>query len=246
MQSPMKIDPSRLQKVMAPNVKSHLSISDEAIQQGMKHAQEYVSEEMKAALTKQPKIVVLTPTADEQRYLDKIRSKPLDTSLSQEEADSIQTMTGADVLMRYQITDYGLTPQSWRNGYITFEVTTTLALAGVIAYTGSTVAKAAAGTYLVQEGIEETAEAYTGFWALNVVYRPVRIEAQLVRLEPVTKLWNDSDTGFSNVRLSRLISKVGTSERDKQLNQATDSAVTDIVTDISDSLDDIKPVHRIR
>ena len=75
MQSPMKIDPSRLQKVMAPNVKSHLSISDEAIQQGMKHAQEYVSEEMKAALTKQPKIVVLTPTADEQRYLDKIRSK---------------------------------------------------------------------------------------------------------------------------------------------------------------------------
>jgi hypothetical protein len=246
LQTPMKIDPSRLQKVMAPNIKSPLSISDETIAQGMKHAQEYVSEEMKAALTKQPKIVVLTPTADEQRYLDKIRSKPLDTSLSQMEADSIRTMTGADVLMRYQITDYGLTPQSWRNGYITFEVTTTLALAAVIAYSGSTVAKAAAGAYLVQEGIEETAEAYAGFWALDVACRPVRIQAQLVRLEPVTKLWNASDTGFSNVKLLRLIRKVGSSERDKQLNQATDSAITDIVADLSDSLDDIKPVRKIR
>lgn len=197
MQSPMKTDANRLQKVMAPNVKSPLSISDETIAQGVKHAQEYVSEEMKAKLTKQPKIVVLTP-------------------------------------------------QSWRNGYITFEVTTTLALAGVIAYAGSTVAKAAAGTYLVQEGIEETAEAYTGFWVLDVACRPFRIEAQLIGLEPVTNVWKASDTGFSNVKLSRLIRKVGSSERDKQLNQATDSAVTDIVADLSDSLDDIKPVHRIR
>jgi hypothetical protein len=88
-----------------------------------------------------------------------------------------------------------LTPKSRRKGYIAFEVTSTLAIARAIAYSGSAAAKAttaAAGTYLAQETAEETAESYAGFWALDVESRPVRIEAALVRPEPVATVWEIS------------------------------------------------------
>ena len=134
---------------------------------------------------------------------------------------------------KFGISDYGLTPKSWRDGYITFEITSTLAIAGAIAYTGSAAARAAAGAYLVQEGIEESAESYAGFWALDVVSRPVRIEAQFVRLNPVTTVWEDSDTGLADVKLSRLTRKVGSAEQNNQLDQSTDFAVNGLVSRLS-------------
>ena len=93
----------------------------------------------------------------------------------------------------------------------------------------------------MQEAVEETAEAYAGFWALDVVARPVRIEAELVRLNPVTTVWNTSDTGLSEMKLSRLTRKVDADERDRQLDQATDNAVKDIVSELSDALEKIGP-----
>lgn len=243
IESPVAIDPGRLQAVFAPDITPKLSVSDEPIAQAVKHAQEHALAVMESAMTKQPRIIAVTPPFEDNQLIHEIQGYPFETAIPQEAADRIRMSTGADALLRFGITDYGLTPLSWRNSYITFEVTSTLALAAVIAYSGSTVAKAAAGAYLVQEAVEETAEAYAGFWALDVVSRPVRIEAELIRLNPVTTVWISSDTGLSEVKLSRLTRKVEADERYSQLDQATDDAVKDVVSDLSDALEKIKPEH---
>lgn len=241
MESPMTIGRGRLQTVLAPDVKRKLSVSEEPISQGMKHAQQHALAAMESSLTNQSGLIIVTPPADEEQFFNVIQGHDLETAISQEEADRIQRTTGADALLRFAITDYGLTPKSWRKAYITFEVTTTLAIAAIIAYSGSTVAKAAAGAYLVQETVEETAETYAGFWVLDVVCRPVRIEAELIRLNPVTTIWKTSHSGLSDVRLSRLIRKVEPDERDRQLDQATDHAAKDIVSALSDALKNTGP-----
>lgn len=241
MQSPITIDTDRLQTVFAPDIKPALSISEEPISQGVKHAQEHALEVMESALTKQSRLVIVTPPAEEKQFINRIQGYNFETTLSQEEADRIHASTGADALLRFGITDYGLTPKSWRNGYIAFEVTSTLAIAAVIAYTGSTATKAVAGAYLAQEAVEESAEAYAGFWALDVASRPVRIEAEFVRLSPLTTVWKTSDTGLSDVSLFRVIRKVNTDERNRQLDQATDHAVKDVVSSFSDALENIRP-----
>jgi hypothetical protein len=243
MQSPMTIDPARLQKVLAPELKPKLPAANEAISQGVKHSQEHALADMESDLAKQPKLIVVTPPTDETPFINKIQAADFDTAISQDVADRIQTTTGADAILRFGITDYGLTPKSWRKGYITFEVVTTLAITALIASAGTSLAKGAAGAYLAQEAVEETAEGYAGFWALDVVCRPVRIEAELIGLHPVTTLWKSSDTGLSDVSLSRLTRKVGAEERNSQLDQSTDYAVNDVVSDLSVSLGYFKPVH---
>ena len=241
VQAPVNIEHDRLKSVFYPDSKAELSVPEETISTGLKHAQEYASAAMESALSKQPKLLIVTAPPEENKFLDKIKNDDYESTITQEEADLLQKNTGAHALLKYRITDYGLTPKSWRNGYITFEVTTTPALAAVIAYTESTVAKAAAAAYLVQESIEETASAYAGFWALDVTCRPVRIEAKLIRLNPLTTLWQSHDTGLSDVRLSRLTRKIAPDERDKQLDQATGYAVKDVVAIFADALDNIKP-----
>ncbi len=241
MQSPMTINPDSLQKVFAPEVKPELSVSDESISQGVKHAQEHAMAAMGSALAKESKVKVVTPPVEDKQLIDKIQIQGLKDIITQDEADRLHEATGADALLRFGITDYGLTPQSWRNGFIAFEVTTTLAVAAVIAYSNSVAAKSVAGIYLVQEAIEETATGYAGFWALDEVCRPVRIEAELISLNPVITLWKASDTGLSDVSLSRLVRKVGVDERDRQLDQAADYAVKDVVSGLSDALKNIKP-----
>lgn len=243
IESPVAIDPGRLQAVFAPDITPKLSASDEPISQAVKHAQEHALAVMESAMTKQPRIIAVTPPFEDNQLIHEIQGYSFQTAIPQDEADRIRKSTGADALLRFGITDYGLTPTSWRNGYITFEVTSTLALAAAVAYSGSTVAKAAAGAYLVQEAVEEAAEAYAGFWALDVVSRPVRIEVELIRLNPVTTVWNTSNTGLAEVKLSRLTRKVEVDERDRQLDQATDDAVKDVVSDLSAALEKIKPGH---
>ncbi|MHB8742886.1 MAG: hypothetical protein ACYC9L_07130 [Sulfuricaulis sp.] len=243
MQSPLTIDPGRLQTVLAPDIKPKLSVSAEPISQGVRHAQARALTAMDSALSKQSGIIVVTPPSatQEKQFLNEIQSQGFDTAITQNEADHIQKITGADAFLRFGITDYGLTPKSWRTGYIVFEVTSTLAIAAAIAYSGSTAAKAVAGAYLAQETVEETAEAYAGFWALDVVCRPVRIEAELIRLNPVTTVWKTDDTGLSDVKLSRLTRNVGPDERNGQLDQATDYAVKDVASDLSGAVSLIGP-----
>ena len=241
VQELMKVDATRLQAVFIPDIKPALPISDEHLQQAMKHAQEHASAAMEAIMAGEPRLIIMGPQAEQKQLIDQIRDQGIGSAMTQEEADRLQEATGADALLRFAITDYGLTPRSWRNGYIAFEVASTLAVTAVIAYSGHAAAKAAAGIYLTQETVEEAAEAYVGFWALDEVSRPVRIEAELIRLHPVTKLWKTSDTGFSDTSLSRLVRKVGADERNRQLNQATDEAVRKIASDLSDTFEHRKP-----
>jgi hypothetical protein len=75
---------------------------------------------------------------------------------------------------------------------------------------------------------------------LDVVSRPVRIGAALVRLNPVATVWETSDTGLSDIRLSRLTRKVSALERSDQLDQATKKAATDVVSALSHAIDAIR------
>lgn len=238
VQAPMVADAGRLQEVLASDVKQALSVSDEPLASHVSHAQERASAAMSSALAQTPSIVIVAPSPDEQELMALLRGYGMKGMISQDETDRLRTVTGTDMLLRYRITDYGLTPRAWRNGFIAFEVTTTLAFAAVIAYSGSKAAKAVAGIYLVQEAIEETATAYAGFWALDETCRPVRIEAELIGLNPVRTLWQTSNTGVSDVGLSRMFRTIGTDERDRQLDDATDDAVKGIVSDISRAVED--------
>ena len=243
MQSPSTIKANKLQKVLAPQTKKKLTRSAPALAQGIKHSRKYAMTSMVSDLRDQPKLRLVTPPADEKPLIEKIQDKRFDSVISQKTADQIQTTTGADAILRFGITDYGLTPNSWRSGYITFEVVSTLAITAVIASAGTNLAKGAAGAYLAQETVEETAESYAGFWGLDVVCRPVRIEAELIQLHPVKVIWTDDDTGLSDVSLSRLTRKVGPPERNMQLDQATGYAVRDILADLSASIGPFKPMH---
>ncbi len=227
IEAPPDIDHSRLQAVFAPSAKSP---SGKAIASGIEHAQSRALDLMKAMLERHRSFEVVSEP--QPAKVARMLKKDPDHPLSQEDADAIHAETGADAIFLFRITDYGLTPGSWRDGYIAFEVSSTLAIAGVIAYTGSAAAHAAAGGYLVQETVEETTEAYAGFWGLDVVTRPVRLEAELVRLKPVGRIWKTDETGLSDIRLSRLTRTIPASERDLQLDQSTNHAINDISADL--------------
>jgi hypothetical protein len=236
MESPVSIEPGRLQAVLAPDIKPGLPAPAGLIANGEQHAQEYALVSMQDALGNQAGLDVIKPPAGTNQAIDKIAGQKFTSAITQDEADQIRATTGADALLKFGITDYGLTPKSWRNGYITFEVTSTLAIAGAIAYAGTAAAKAAGSAYLVQEGVEESAESYAGFWALDVVSRPVRIEAELVRLNPVATVWKASDTGLSDTSLSRLTRKVASVERNNQLDQSTNHAVRDVIANLASAM----------
>lgn len=156
-------------------------------------------------------------------------------------AEQLRSQTGADALLRFRITDYGRTPKSWRTGVIAFEVVSTLSIAALAyAYPRT---RALAGAYLIQEGIEESAEAYAGFWALDEVCRPVRLQAQLFDLRTGTAVWEGSATGLSDIRLSRLVRTVGTGERDDQMRNATVNAARRLAHAVVDAIPRVAPVE---
>src|SRR5260370_33276872 len=152
------------------------------------------------------------------RVINELQINNADTVITGEIAEQLHAASDADVLLRFRITDYGVTPKSWRNAVIVFEVTSTLGIAAIAyAYPAT---RPIAGIYLIEEGIEETVEAYAGFWALDEGSRPVRIEAELIVLNTGTQAWNSSATGLSDVGWTRLVRKVGAAERDAHLNGA--------------------------
>lgn len=227
VESPMSVGAARLQPVLAPPAKPGSTAAVERIARGEAHAQEFALASMDSALKKRAGFEVVDYPKGE------IAGTKFENPLTQAEADRLRAETGADALLRFRITDYGLTPDAWRTGYITFEVVSTLALAGLIAYQGTAAAKAAAGAYLTEETVEETAEYYAGLGALDVGWRPVRMEAKLERLNPPATVWKGSATGLSDTKLSRIFGKVPSAERDAQLEQATHHAVDDLVSEFS-------------
>ncbi len=155
-------------------------------------------------------------------------------SVTPDAAERLHALSGDDVLLRFRVTDYGATPRAWRNGYIAFEVTSTLGIAAVAyAYPAT---RALAGAYLVQEGIEETAEGYAGFWALDEVCRPVRIRAELLSLPGGDRIWKGSATGLSDIHPARLVRKVGDAEQATQRRRAMRQAAEKVARALEDFL----------
>ncbi len=102
----------------------------------------------------------------------------------------------ASQYLRVRVTDFGETPEAWKSTYIGFEVVTTLAVAGLL-YVHKTT-RALAGIYLVEEPAEEFVEGYSGFWLLNRLSRPVRIDADLVDASTGHVIWHESQTGMAD------------------------------------------------
>lgn len=235
VQAPMAVDAARLQEVVAPGVRAPLAFSDPRLAQAARHAEAQADSAMSAALGKVGNVAVVAPPGQGGEI--PIGGLDFDSAITPAEAARLRAATGADAVLRYSITDYGLTPRAWRQAYIAFEVVSTVALAAVIAYSGSKAAKAAAGLYLVQESAEEAASAYAGFQALDAAGRPVRIEARLVGLNPPAVLWRTSATGLSDLKLSRYFRKVGAAERDRQLDAATAAAAAGVAGDLGIALE---------
>ncbi|MBI3778104.1 MAG: hypothetical protein HY274_04205 [Gammaproteobacteria bacterium] len=233
VQAPLVANEKMLHDLFAPDLAQDAPESRQTVKNATDAAQARALAYMQKAMETQTGIRIVT-SEGVTRAINRLRINHADTVVTPEIAEQLRAVSGADVILRFRITDYGLTPKSWRKAVIVFEVTTTLAIAA-IAY-ANPATRPIAGVYLVTETIEETAEAYGGFWALDNIYRPVRIEAELITLDTGTQAWKDSATGFSDRSVSRLVRKVGATERDTQLDSALHDAVNLIVADLRKAL----------
>jgi hypothetical protein len=161
------------------------------------------------------------------RSVNDLQINSAETKLRQETANELRIVSGAEGLLRFRVTDYGQTPKTWQKWVIGWEIVSTLGIAA-IAYAAPKT-RPLAGVYLVEESIEETIEAYSGFWALNKLCRPVRIEAELIDLRTGETVWADSNTGLAEVRLIRLVTTVDAATRDAQLEAATHESAEGLV-----------------
>ena len=226
---PMRRDDRILRSEFAPSSPADSAQSREAIADAVNEAQGLALSDMCKALEQQPGLTVEAGDSVAQAVAQLDLANP-DVPITRETAKRLRVMTGADDLVRFRVTDYGATPKAWRNAYIAFEVTSTLAIAGVAyAYPAT---RALAGAYLVQEGVEETAEGYAGFWAVNEVGRPVRIEGELTSLGDGNEAWKGASTGWSDIHLARIVRKVSSEEQDAQRKRATKDAVDSVAAKI--------------
>ena len=123
-------------------------------------------------------------------------------ALTTDTLSKLHAQQPADVYLRWRVTDYGETPVRWAGAYIAFEVVTTLAIA--TAFYLHKVTRPVAGIYLIEESAEELSEGYAGFWALNRLSQPVRLEADLIDGQTGAELWHTSDTGLATWHLHHL------------------------------------------
>ena len=229
VQTPILRNDPVFSKLFAPDLPKDSPESRQAINNAIDHAEVRAFAEIQKAFETQTEIKI-DNSEIVSRVINELQINNADTVITREIAEQLHAASGADVLLRFRITDYGVTPKSWRNAVIIFEVTSTLGIAAIAyAYPAT---RPIAGIYLIEEGIEETIEAYAGFWALDEVSRPVRIEAELITLDTGTHVWKSSATGLSDVGLTRLVRKVSAAERAAQLNSAIQEAAEKIVADL--------------
>ena len=232
VQSPNNVNPEALRMVFAP---ANPEISDETnkiIKSGMVDAEARAMGEMKSALTHAGITVLSNETIS--HSLNDLPISDTQKQLNCEQTQKFHLLSGADVLLKFRITDYGLTPREWRNWVIGFEIVSTVGIAAWAYYVPETRPLAAA--YLVTESIEETAEAYSGFWALNKLSRPVRIEAELFDLHTGEMVWSDSNTGLAKVHLIRLFTNIDAATRKIQLEDATHESAEKLINRLQKSL----------
>jgi len=233
VQTPMLRDDPVFSKLFAPDLPKDSPESRQAINNAIDHAEVRAFAEIQKAFETQTEIKI-DDSEVVSRVINELQINSADTVITREIAEQLHAASDADVLLRFRITDYGVTPKAWRNAVIIFEVTSTLGIAAIAyAYPAT---RPIAGIYLIEESIEETIEAYAGFWALDEASRPVRIEAELITLDTGTQAWKSSATGLSDVGLTRLVRKVSAAERDAQLSSAIQEAAEKIVNDLRKAL----------
>ena len=154
----------------------------------------------------------------------------MDSSISTENLLSMQNAHPAAAYLRLRITDFGETPRRWKTSYITFEVVTTLAIAGALYV--HRVTRAVAGVYLLQESIEELSEGYAGFWALNRLSQPVRIEADLLDGKTGHLLLHIKHTGMATWQWRNVWHMDG-AKREQLQNQSLQRAVSSVLNDVN-------------
>lgn len=135
----------------------------------------------------------------------------------------------ADEYIRLRITDYGETPKRWEGTYVTFEVVTTLGIAAALY--AHKVTRAIAGAYLLEESIEEFGEGYAGFWALNRLSRPVRIETDILDGETGQLLRRDTHVGLARWRWRHLW-HMDDSTRDQLLEASMRKALRPLIANV--------------
>jgi len=225
IESPNGIDLQALRSVFAPDMPKDSEEVSKLVKSGMAEAEVRAMAEMKNALTNVGMTVLSSETVT--RSVNFLEINNIQKKLSLDQAHELHLVSGADNLLRFRITDYGLTPKAWRSWVIGFEVVSTVGIAA-IAYTTPEL-RPLAGVYLVTEAVEETAEAYTGFWALDKLSRPVRIEAEMFDLRTGEMVWADSNTGLARVHLIRLFTNIDAATRHAQLEDATHESVEKLI-----------------
>lgn len=158
--------------------------------------------------------------------LDDAQDLAIGQPVSSADLAALQATHPADAYLLVQVTDYGQTPQSWKGAYVGFEVVTTLAI-GAWLYV-HTATRVLVAPYLAQESIEEFSEGYAGFWLLNRLSRPVRIEADLVDGKTGKVLWHDSETGLADWHWAN-VWHMNAVTQDQLLQISTDHAMADLM-----------------
>ena len=232
IESSSDVDLPALRNVFSPDMPKDSEETIKLVKSGMTEAEIRAMAEMKNALTNIGMTVINSEAVT--RRVNELEINRMHKKLSPDQSHELHLVSGADNLLRFRITDYGLTPKAWRNWVIGFEVVSTVGIAA-IAYTTPEL-RPLAGVYLVTEAVEETAEAYTGFWALDKLSRPVRIEAEMFDLRTGEMLWADSNTGLARVHLIRLATHIDAATRNAQLEDATHESVEKLMGQMVKSL----------
>src|SRR5258708_13433412 len=155
LETPNTVDPAALRRVLAPDLSEDSDEARKLVQSGVAKAEARAIAEMQTAVTNLAGMVVLSSEAIA-RSVNHLQISSGET-LSQETANELRIVSGAQGLLRFHITDYGQTPKTWQKWGIGFEVVSTIGIAA-IAYAAPKT-RPLAGAYLVTEAIEETAEA---------------------------------------------------------------------------------------
>lgn len=107
----------------------------------------------------------------------------------------LQSISPARHYFRVSVSDFGETPRNWQDGYILLEVSSAAVVTTILYNNPST--RALAGIYLAEDVIEDVAKGYSGFWLVNRLSRPVRIEEDLIDGKDGNLLWHDSVMGMA-------------------------------------------------
>lgn len=208
------------------------AVGERALRRVLHGGQKQVSPEMLAADRQRIKAAVTADLAENVRCGEPLEilddadypgadgiGHPLDRTT----LEKLQAAYPADVYLRMRVTDYGETPRRWEGAYVTFEVVTTLGIAAALY--AHKVTRAVAGAYLLEESIEEFSEGYAGFWALNRLSRPVRIEADMLDGETGQVLRRETHVGLASWRWRNLW-HMDDATRDRLLDTSMQKAIS--------------------